>query len=148
MKKIASKSPKTPAPAPVKPAPASTPLAAAKSLRAKTPKATTATATAPAVKGLAPVVIAPKPDTVVATTIIAQIDIGFGNILYVRGSGGGLSWDQGMAMENATADQWKITLGKTTKPVTFKFLVNDLTWSAGEDYVIEPGSTVTLVPTF
>jgi hypothetical protein len=148
MKKIANKSPKTPAPAPVKPAPASTQFAAAKSPRAKTPKATTATATASAVKGLAPVVIAPKPDTVVATTIIAQIDIGFGNILYVRGSGGGLSWDQGLAMENATADQWKITLGKTTNPVTFKFLVNDLTWSAGEDYVVEPGSTITLVPTF
>jgi hypothetical protein len=145
MKKITRKSPKTPAPAPVKPTSASTQLAAAKSPR--NAKVTTAAAV-PAVKGLAPVVIAPKPDTVVATTIIAQIDIGFGNILYVRGSGGGLSWDQGLAMENATADQWKITLGKTTKPVTFKFLVNDLTWSAGEDYVVEPGSTVTLVPTF
>jgi len=32
-----------------------------------------------------------------------------------------------------------------TPPSTFKFLVNDLTWSAGEDYVVEPGSTVTLV---
>jgi len=148
MKKIASKSTKTPAPAPVKPAPASTSLAATKSPRAKTPNATTAAATAPAVKGFAPVVIAPKPDTMVATTIVAQIDIGFGNILYVRGSGGGLSWDQGLPMENATADQWKITLGKTTKPVTYKFLVNDLTWSAGEDYVIEPGTTVTLVPSF
>jgi len=141
MKKITRKSPKTPAPASTKPA-------AAKSPRAKTLMTTTAAATAPAVKGLAPVVIAPKPDTMVATTIIAQIDIGFGNILYVRGSGGGLSWDQGHAMENATADRWKITLGKTTKPVTFKFLVNDLTWSAGEDYVVEPGSTITLVPTF
>jgi hypothetical protein len=148
MKKIASKSPKTPAPAPVKPAPASTSFAATKSPRAKTPKATTAVAAAPAVKGFAPVAIAPKPDTMVATTIVAQIDIGFGNILYVRGSGGGLSWDQGLPMENATADQWKITLGKTSKPVTYKFLVNDLTWSAGEDYVIEPGTTVTLVPSF
>ena len=142
MKKITRKIPKTPAPAPVKPAPASTQRAAAKS-----PKATTAAAVS-AVKGLAPVVIAPKPNTVVATTIIAQIDIGFGNILYIRGNGGGLSWDQGLPMTNATADQWKITLSKTTKPVTYKFLVNDLTWSAGEDYVIEPGSTVTLVPTF
>ena len=148
MKKIASKSPKTPAPAPVKPAPASTPLAAAKLPRAKPPKAPTAVAAAPADKGFAPVAIAPKPDTMVATTIVAQIDIGFGNILYVRGSGGGLSWDQGLPMENATADQWKITLGKTSKPVTYKFLVNDLTWSAGEDYVIEPGTTVTLVPSF
>ena len=142
MKKITRKVPKTPAPAPVKPTQASAKLAAVKS-----PKATTAAAVS-AVKGLAPVVIAPKPNTVVATTIIAQIDIGFGNILYIRGNGGGLSWDQGLAMGNATADQWKITLGKTTKPVTFKFLVNDLTWSAGEDYVVEPGSTVTLVPTF
>ena len=148
MKQNTRKSPKTPAPAPVKPTSASTKPAAAKSLRATALKVTTAAAAVPAVKGQAPVVIAPKPDTVVATTIIAQIDIGFGNILYIRGNGGGLSWDQGLAMENATADQWRITLGKTTKPVTYKFLVNNLTWSAGEDYVIEPGSTVTLVPTF
>ena len=148
MKKITPKSPKTPAPAPVKPAPTSVQPTADKSPGAKTPKVAIAAAAVSAVKGLAPVVIAPKPNTMVATTIIAQIDIGFGNILYIRGNGGGLSWDQGLAMENATADQWRITLGKTTKPVTFKFLVNDLTWSAGEDYVVEPGSTVTLVPTF
>jgi hypothetical protein len=148
MKKNTRKSPKTPAPAPVKPTLASAMPAAAKSLRAKMPKVTTAAAAVPAAKGQAPVVIAPKPDTVVATTIVAQIDIGFGNILFVRGDGAGLSWGQGLAMANATADQWRITLGKTTKPVTLKFLVNDLTWSAGEDYVVEPGSTVTLVPTF
>jgi hypothetical protein len=148
MKKITRKSPKTPAPAPVKPVRAATKVAAAKSPSATALKVTTAAAAAPAIKGQAPVVIAPKPSMVVATTIVAQIDIGFGNILFLRGNGAGLSWDQGLAMENATADQWRITLAKTTKPVTFKFLVNDLTWSAGEDYVVEPGSTVTLVPTF
>jgi hypothetical protein len=27
-------------------------------------------------------------------------------------------------------------------------LVNDLSWSAGEDYVVSPGTNVSVVPTF
>jgi len=70
MKKIASKSPKTPRPGPVKPAPASTPLAAANRF-AQDAEARPPLPPAPAVKGLARWSSLPKPDTVVATTIIA-----------------------------------------------------------------------------
>jgi len=32
--------------------------------------------------------------------------------------------------------------------VTFKVLVNDLTWNTGNDYVVEPGQSLTITPTF
>ena len=77
-----------------------------------------------------------------------QIDIGFGNSLTIRGEGPGLSWDQGLPMDNADASLWTISIKNATKPVTFKVLVNDLTWSAGPDYVVEPGQSITINPTF
>jgi hypothetical protein len=83
-----------------------------------------------------------------ATFITATIDIGFGNHLYIRGSGPGLSWDQGMAMDCIGAGLWTITVKKAAAPVTFKVLVNDLSWSAGEDFVAEPGQSLSIAPAF
>lgn len=103
-------------------------------------KAAPAAAPAPAVK---PVVTKP-----VVTTIAAQIDIGFGNALYIRGEGAGLSWDQGLLMDCVNDAKWQVTLGESARPIVFKFLVNDLSWSAGEDYTVAAGSSLTLVPTF
>lgn len=80
--------------------------------------------------------------------IKAQIDIGFGNALTIRGSGAGLNWDKGVAMNCVNDDLWSLTLVGVSGPVTFKFLVNDLTWSAGEDYVAQPGDELMLVPAF
>jgi hypothetical protein len=109
---------------------------------------------APAKKTVAPVV-APvakpvvKPAAKLAPTVIhASIDIGFGNTLYVRGEGAGLSWDAGIAMECVSDDQWSLSLPGTSKAITYKLLVNDLSWSIGPDYVAEPGSSVSLTPTF
>ena len=45
-------------------------------------------------------------------------------------------------------DLWTATLKGVTGPVTFKVLVNDLSWSAGTDYVVEAGQSVTITPTF
>jgi hypothetical protein len=136
MKKPASRSPKTPAPASAKPA-AKAPL---------TKKVEPIQA--PAVKEPAPSVKKPTPEKVVPTAIIAQVDIGFGNMLFVRGESAGLSWDKGVPMENVAADQWRLVLNGVAAPVAFKLLINDLTWSAGEDYVVVPGTTATVTPTF
>jgi len=88
---------------------------------------------------------APAP---VGSTVMAQIDIGFGNLLFVRGEGAGLSWTSGVAMDCAADDQWKITLPPSKDPVVFKLLINDLIWSNGENYQAAPGETVVLVPSF
>lgn len=82
------------------------------------------------------------------TTITAKIDIGFGNTLFVRGEGPGLSWNHGVALDCVDDDKWSITLPGAHRAVIFKFLVNDLTWSAGSDYVVEPGAAAVIVPTF
>lgn len=81
-------------------------------------------------------------------TITAQIDVGFGNALYIRGEGPGLSWDKGLVMDCVADDQWIITISDATVPVVFKFLLNDITWCVGNDFVVEPGGSAVLVPAF
>ena len=132
MKKTTSKTTKSPAPA-TKAASAAKPTKSS----AKKP------ASAPAVPAVKPV--AAKSG---ATTITAQIDIGFGNLLHIRGEGPGLSWDRGLPMECVADNQWQIVLAESARPIVFKFLVNDLSWSTGEDYNAAAGSSVTLTPTF
>lgn len=131
---------------PAKPtkAPTKSPSASKAAKPAKAPKVAKSAAATP--------VAAPKPlpSTPIpsVTTVTARIDIGFGNTLFLRGEGPGLSWNQGVALDCVDDDKWTITLPGANRPVIFKFLVNDLTWSAGSDYVIEPGATVVLTPTF
>ncbi len=154
-KKSSAKSAKSPAPATktVKAAAKPTPAPAPKAKKAvpapkpapavKTKAAAPVAAPAPAVPAVKPV--APKP---VVTTISARIDIGFGNALYIRGEGAGLSWDQGQLMANVEKDLWQVSLGESAQPVVFKFLVNDLSWNTGPDYTVASGASVTLVPEF
>jgi hypothetical protein len=83
-----------------------------------------------------------------ATFIAAKVEIGFGNHLYLRGEGPGLTWDKGLPMDCIGSDMWAATIKSALSPVTFKVLVNDLSWNAGKDYLVEPGQSVTVVPTF
>ncbi len=160
MKKTSSKSTKlsTPTPAAAKSLPVAAPkvaaAASAKPVRVELPKKAVAAAVPakkPVAKSEAPAVVASKVSTPAKSgksIINAKIDIGFGNSLFIRGEGAGLSWDKGTPMDNVSADEWCIALSGATAPVVFKFLVNDLTWSAGEDYTVAVGDTVMLVPTF
>src|SRR5436190_23621179 len=90
----------------------------------------TKAAKAPAKKTAAP---AKKKATVAAeppaTFISAQIDIGFGNHLYIRGEGPGLSWDHGIPMDCTGAGLWTTSIKRASVPFVFKVLVNDLSWS-------------------
>jgi hypothetical protein len=83
-----------------------------------------------------------------ATVITAQIDVGFGNTLFIRGDGPGLSWEKGVPLGCTAVDRWTISLLVTTRPVVFKFLLNDKLWSLGEDYVVKPGGNATFTPKF
>ena len=124
----------------------SAPAAKAAPTKATAPKAAPAK-TAPAKKPAAPAKkkTAGEPP---ATFISAQIDIGFGNHLYLRGEGPGLSWDHGVAMDNTGSNLWTATIKGATLPVVFKVLVNDLTWNTGADTSVEPGQSITVYPTF
>ena len=150
-KKTTSKTTKSPAPA--------TKSATAKPAVVKAPakkkvSAAPAAAPAPAPAAKAPPSPAPAPvakpvaSTPIVTTIAARIDVGFGNALFIRGEGPGLSWDRGVAMECIADDLWRIALSEAGRAYTFKFLVNDLSWSVGPDYSVAAGTSVTLTPEF
>lgn len=83
-----------------------------------------------------------------ATIIFAKIDIGFGNHLFIRGEGPGMSWDHGVAMDCVGTGLWTTTIKNAPTPVVFKLLVNDLSWSTGPDFVAEPGQSLTIDPSF
>ena len=70
------------------------------------------------------------------------------NALFVRGEGPGLSWEKGLAMECVQDDLWRVTLAESARSYTFKFLINDTTWSAGPDFTAACGTSVTLTPEF
>ena len=82
-----------------------------------------------------------------ATTIEAKIDVGFGNTLYLRGQGPGLSWDRGVPCECVDRNTWRWTAPRAEK-LTFKLLLNDSVWARGADLVIRPGEKVEVVPAF
>ncbi len=82
------------------------------------------------------------------TTIVARIDTGFGNELYVRGEGGGLSWDEGILMECSASDEWTWSTTSAKSGIVFKFLLNDQIWSLGEDLTVPAGGTSVSTPDF
>jgi hypothetical protein len=83
-----------------------------------------------------------------ATIISAKVDVGFGNTLFIRGEGEGLSWDKGQAL-NCTEDSiWIWSSPHARNAVTFKLLVNDQLWCRGENLQAAPGSQVEVVPAF
>lgn len=139
-KPATSATPATPAPSPVKKEKAPAKAKVTKSVVVPPAATTVPPATAPVVKEVA---VSP-----LSTTIVAQIDVGFGNTLYLRGEGPGLSWEKGVPLDCVADDKWSISLSETSKPIVFKFLINDVTWCEGDDFVAQPGSTLTVTPVF
>jgi len=82
-----------------------------------------------------------------ATTIEARIDVGFGNNLFVRGEGAGLSWDHGVPLACVNPDTWRWST-QAGNPVKFKLLLNDAVWSHGDDLLAAPGQKVEVAPRF
>lgn len=122
---------KAPAPAkPVAAAPIATPA----------PAAPVKAAPAPAPK--TPIVTAAAP-----ITIEAKINVGFGNNLFVRGQGAGLSWDHGIPLECVDSQTWRLIVPAKDK-LQFKLLLNDSVWAQGEDVVAAPGKKVEVTPAF
>jgi hypothetical protein len=128
-------------------------------------KATTSAGTAPApnaktapatrASGTAVTTAVPKaaatPATatkVKSTTVSVRTDVGFGNLLFIRGDGPGLSWDQGVPMECASSDTWTWTSKTVTRPFAYKVLINDERWSSGDDFVASVGTENSVAPAF
>jgi len=91
----------------------------------------------------------PKPTmpTPKVTTIEVKVDVGFGNAVYLRGQGPGLSWERGVPCECVNRDTWRWTAPAAEK-LTVKPLLNDSVWARGADLVIAPGEQAEVVPAF
>ena len=81
------------------------------------------------------------------TTIEAKVNVGFGNNLFVRGEGAGLSWDQGMPLKCVDSETWQWSAPVDDK-LRFKLLLNDAVWAKGEDLVAKPGQRLQIAPSF
>jgi len=82
------------------------------------------------------------------TTLIARVDVGFGNSLYVRGSGAGLSWSKGTLLDNVSPYEWSFKSTKAKGEVEFKFVLNDEIWAEGENITLAAGGTSISSPIF
>jgi hypothetical protein len=81
------------------------------------------------------------------TTIDVKLDVGFGNAVFLRGTGGGLNWERGVALSCVDGKTWRWS-GKVKDPITFKPLINDKIWSAGNDLTVKPGQKIEIKPIF
>lgn len=84
------------------------------------------------------------------TTIRVHYDVGLGNTMYLRGDEYPLTWDRGRSMLNIASDCWiyeseRIPAGETFE---FKPLINNETWSTGNNFVGTGGTTIDIYPTF
>jgi hypothetical protein len=82
------------------------------------------------------------------TTVTAKIDVGFGNTLFIRGEGEGLSWDKGQPLVCVEGTTWIWSTRRAKEQLRFKLLVNDQLWSRGENLEVAPGTEVQVVPAF
>ncbi len=89
-----------------------------------------------------------SPKNISKTTIAARVDVGFGNNLYIRGNGGGLSWDVGTLMKNLSPYEWVWESKKASKTIEYKLIINDELWANGENQFANPETTSICAPTF
>ena len=82
------------------------------------------------------------------TQITAYVDIGPGNALFLRGEGGGLSWEAGVPMECIGGDCWSWSARSVGQDITFKLLINDQHWSTGDNLTVADRDTATFMPAF
>ncbi len=82
------------------------------------------------------------------TRIVAHINVGWGNMLYIRGEGAGLSWEQGVPMLCHDGSEWHWIAETEEGPISFKFLINDEKWALGENVTINAGDVHISDPSF
>jgi len=82
------------------------------------------------------------------TIVVAKIDVGYGNHLFMRGDGHGLSWDRGILMTNTASDEWMLLAEGIEEDFECKVLLNDAAWSKGENIRIKAGKKSVILPEF
>jgi len=83
-------------------------------------------------------------------TIRVYYDVSYGNSIYVRGSTHPLSWNSGLQATYNPQNIWIWETSDIAESTTFEFkpLINDSTWSQGNNYWMRGGMVVEIYPTF
>jgi hypothetical protein len=84
------------------------------------------------------------------TPIRVHYNVGMGNRITVRGDTDPFGWDCGIDAQNEAADVWEFKLEQVPAGQTFQFkpLINDTTYSTGDNYVGTGGQTLDIYPAF
>jgi hypothetical protein len=82
------------------------------------------------------------------SAIRIKYNVGYGNNLFIRGQGPGLSWMQGVPLTNIAVDEWIWETAEPFDSCEFKILMNDTNYEAGENHRLPPGATVQYTPNF
>jgi hypothetical protein len=83
-----------------------------------------------------------------ATITAANLELGEGNAVFIRGAGAGLKWDVGQRLICVEPETWVWSVGDSKERVQFQLLLNDEVWEKGEPHVLEPGKSMELTPDF
>lgn len=82
------------------------------------------------------------------TRITIRYDVGFPNELFIRGEGGGLSWEKGTPLKNISKDTWVWETRRHFHSLEFKVILNDALFEEGENHSIACGSSTEYSPCF
>lgn len=92
--------------------------------------------------------VGPAKKAVTLTQIIVRFDCGFGNALFIRGEGAGLSWEKGKVLRNVKANEWLFETLDTFTECSFKIVFNDERYEIGENHSVACGKAITIEPHF
>ena len=83
------------------------------------------------------------------SAVVASVFIGIGNKPFVRGSGAGLNWDKGIAMEFVEIGKWQwIPPAELKEPVELQLFRNDEDVDSSGKYTLKPGQQLDISPVF
>ena len=101
-------------------------------------------------KAATPRAKADQPQTTeqILTTVEVKVDVGFGNTLFIRGQGDGLSWDQGVPLRCLDSSTWVWSTSGAKDQLVFKLLLNDQRWSQGDNHSAPAGMKTAVSPVF
>mgnify|MGYP001352218587 CR=1 FL=1 len=82
------------------------------------------------------------------TSLIVNIDVGFDNVLFIRGTGPGMSWDKGVPLRNVSSSKWIWDYTGPFAPFEFKILLNDECYENGDNHRFDFGKILNITPCF
>ena len=82
------------------------------------------------------------------TRVLVKYNAGWGNQLFIRGTGAGLDWQKGVPMQCVGEDEWLWEQLVSKGNLSFKILVNDQAWNQGDDIILVAGDSITVHPIF